>query len=76
VATAATALYAGVWVYAILFPKGGDNDSDGVLILLSGLVYLIIVAIWVGQAAALREKRSDGQSPRRPEYGAGAISRA
>jgi hypothetical protein len=76
VATAATALYAGVWVYAILFPKGGDNDSNGVLIFLSSFVYMIIVAICVGQAAALREKRSDGQSPRRPESGAGAISGA
>jgi hypothetical protein len=71
VAQAATVLYAGVWVYAILFPKGGDNDTDGELIFVSGFVYLIIVAICVGQAAALRERRSGGQSPRRPAAGVG-----
>ena len=64
VAAAATVLYAGVWVYAIVFPRGGDRDTDGVLVFLAGFVYLIISGICVGQAAALREKRSDGQSPR------------
>ena len=71
VAAAATVLYAGVWVYAIVFPSGGDRDTDGVLVFLAGFVYLIILGICVGQAAALREKRSDGQSPRRPTAGAG-----
>ena len=71
VVTAATVLYAGVWVYAIVFPSGGDRDTDGVLVFLAGFVYLIILGICVGQAAALREKRSDGQSPRRPTAGAG-----
>ena len=75
VATAATVLYAGVWMYAILFPKGGDNNTDGVLIFMSGLVYLIILAICVGQAAALLEKRSGGQSSRRPDVGGQAPQR-
>jgi hypothetical protein len=71
VALAATVLYAGVWVYAILFPKGGDNDTNGELIFVGGFVYLIILAICVGQAAALLEKRSGGQSPRWPAAGVG-----
>jgi hypothetical protein len=66
VALAATVLYAGVWVYAILFPAGGDNDRDGELIFAAGFVYLIVLAICAGQAAALLEKRSSGQSPRVP----------
>jgi hypothetical protein len=73
VALAATMLYAGVWVYVILFPMGDDNDTDGELIFVGGFVYLIILAICVGRAAALLEKRSGGQSPRRP---AGAGSQA
>ena len=73
VAFAATMLYAGVWEYVILFPMGRDNDTDGELIIVGGFVYLIILAICVGRAAALLEKRSGGQSPRRP---AGAGSQA
>jgi len=72
VALAATMLYAGVWVYVILFPMGRDNDTDGELIIVGGFVYLIILAICVGRAAALLEKRSGGQSPRRPAAGAGS----
>ena len=49
VAAAATVLYAGVWVYAIVFPSGGDRDTDGVLVFLAGFVYLIILAICVGR---------------------------
>jgi hypothetical protein len=76
VAVAATVLYAGVWVYAILFSKGGDNDGNGVLIfVVGGFVYLIIVAICVGQAAALLEKRSGGRSPQRPGVGEPASQR-
>ena len=40
--TAATVLYAGVWVYAMAFPKGGDGPSKFPLIFDSGFVYLII----------------------------------
>jgi len=64
VALAATVLYAGVWVYAILFPAGGDSDSNGELIFAGGFVYLIILALCVGRAAAVLDKRSGGQSPR------------
>jgi hypothetical protein len=71
VAVAATVLYAGVWVYAILFPGGPDSDANGERIMFGGLCYLIILAICVGQAAAWGEKRSGGQSPRRPVAGAG-----
>jgi DUF1707 SHOCT-like domain len=70
---AATVLYAGVWVYAIFFPKGADGPSMFVtLTFIGGFVYLIILAICVGQMVALRrEQRSGGQSPRRPAAGAG-----
>jgi Domain of unknown function (DUF1707) len=72
VITAATVLYAGVWVYAMFFPKGGDGPSKFSLIFDSGFVYLIILATCVGLVAALRrEQRSGGQSPRRPAAGAG-----
>jgi hypothetical protein len=71
VAAVATVLYASVWVYAILFPGGSDDDSNGERIFFGGLFYLIIVAICAGQAAAWGEKRSGGQSPQRPAAGAG-----
>ena len=73
VVKAATALYAGVWVYAVFFPKGEDGPSMFVtLTFLGGFVYLIVLAICVGQMVALRrEQRSGGQSPRRPAAGAG-----
>jgi hypothetical protein len=72
VITAATVLYAGVWVYAVFFPKGGDGPTKLPLVLDTGLVYVIIVAISLGVVAALRrEQRSGGQSPPRPAVGAG-----
>jgi hypothetical protein len=71
-----TVLYAGVWVYAMFFPKGGDGPSKFPLIFDSGLVYLIILATCVGLMAALRrEQRSGGQSPPRPAAGGQASSR-
>jgi hypothetical protein len=73
VITAATAVYAGVWAYELfLSPHGGDNHSTPLLIFNGFFVYLIILAICVGRMVALRrEKRSIGQSPRRPVAGAG-----
>jgi Domain of unknown function (DUF1707) len=73
VITAATVLYAVVWVYAVFFPKGSDGPSMFLtLIFDGGFVYLIILAICAGQMVALRrEQRSGGQSPRRPAAGAG-----
>jgi DUF1707 SHOCT-like domain len=73
VITAATAVYAGVWAYALfLSPHGGDNHSTPPLIFGGFFVYLIILAICVGHMVALRrEKRSSGQSPGRPAAGAG-----
>lgn len=69
--TAATALYAGVWVYAMFFPKGGDGPSKLSLVLDSGLVYVIILAVCLGLTVAVRrEQRSGGHSPRRPAAGA------
>ena len=72
VITVPTVLYAGVWVYAVFFPKGGDGPSKLPLILDSGVIYVIILAVFVGLMVALRrEQRSGGQSPRRPAAGAG-----
>jgi len=72
VITVPTVLYAGVWVYAMFFPKGGDGPSKQMLVSCSGLVYLIIVATCVGLMVALRrEQRASGQSPPRPAAGAG-----
>jgi hypothetical protein len=63
VITAATALYAGVWVYAVFFPKGADGPSMFVTLTFGGgFVYLIILALCAGQMVALRrEQRSGGQ---------------
>ena len=70
--TVPTVLYAGVWVYAMFFPKGGDGPSKQMLVSCSGLVYLIIVVTCVGVMVALRrEQRPGGQSPPRPAAGAG-----
>ncbi len=70
---AATAAYAGVWAYELfLSPHGGDNHWTPLLIFDGFIVYLIILAICVGNMVALRRaKRSSGQPPRRPAAGAG-----
>jgi hypothetical protein len=76
VIAAATALYAGVWAFALLvpLPKGSDGDSAAaaVLVFATSPVYLGVLVIAVGFALAdRREKRSGGQLPRRPAPGAG-----
>ncbi len=73
VIAAATAVYAGVWAYELLLsPHGGNNHSAPPLTFRGFIVYLIILAICVGHMVALRrQKRSSGQSPRRPAAGAG-----
>jgi hypothetical protein len=73
VLTAATALYASVWLYVPLSPNGGDNPVAGALVFLGALVYLGIVLICGGaMAISRRERRSGGQPPgppRRPGVG-------
>jgi len=73
VITVATAVYAGVWAYELfLSPHGGDNPSAPPLIFGGFFIYLIILVMSVGRMVALRrEKRSGGQSPRRPAAGPG-----
>jgi DUF1707 SHOCT-like domain len=71
VAAAATALYAGVWVYAPLSPAGGDNPVAGQLVWFGGIVYVLVLLtvmfIAVDRRAAVRQaKRSGGQPPRPP----------
>jgi len=67
VLTVATVLYTGVWVYAILFPRGGDNDANDVLIFVGGLVYLLLL-IMIGTPilAERLNERFARQLPRRP----------
>jgi Domain of unknown function (DUF1707) len=61
----ATVLYAGVWVYALFFPHGGDGPEKRGLVILGGLVYLFVLAIAVGVAAEnRRDKSSGGELPR------------
>jgi hypothetical protein len=69
VATAATALYAGLWAYGLL---GGDFPGAGAVIILGGLVWLCVVAIAAAVAAENRQgKRACGQLPRGRRPGAG-----
>jgi uncharacterized protein DUF1707 len=75
VLTAATVLYAGVWAYAILFPKGGADDTNGELIIVGGFFYLILLLMaGTGVLANWLDKRSGRQPPRRPAAGAGGQS--
>ena len=72
----ATILYAGAWVYAPVSPNGGDNPTAGALIFWGGLLYLIVLLFAGVQILADRQdKRSGGQSPRRPGAGGPASSR-
>ena len=72
---AATAVYAGVWAYALLLSphRDGDVNPTTAWLIFGGFwVYSIILVICAGHMVALRrKKRSGGQSPRRPAAGAG-----
>ena len=69
----ATAAYAGAWAYELfLSPHGGDNPSFPPLIIGSFLIYLGILIASVGAIIVnWQDKRSGGQSSRRPAPGAG-----
>jgi len=73
VITATTAVYTGVWAYALLLSPHGDVNPTTAWLVFGGFwAYLIILVVCVGQMVALRrKKRSGGQSPRRPAAGAG-----
>jgi hypothetical protein len=72
---AATALCAGVWAFAFFPPWPVDSEGDPpnaviFLFLSANLLYLFVMATAVGHMiAGWREKRSGGQSPRRPAPG-------
>ena len=71
-ATGATLLYAGAWVYALLSPQAGENPIPAILVFLGGFVYLCVLAVAAGVAVENRQdKRSGGQLPRRQAPGAG-----
>src|SRR5215813_183122 len=65
---AATAVYAGVWAYALLLSphRDGDVNPTTAWLIFGGFwVYSIILVICAGHMVALRrKKRSGGQSPR------------
>ena len=74
---AATAVYAGAWASGlVLIPYVDGNRAVGLLIngvfYFGSIAYLLawLVAV-VNMIALWREKRSGGQSPRRPVFGAG-----
>jgi hypothetical protein len=76
VITATTAVYAGLWAYALVLSPHEDVNPSTAWVIFGGFwVYLIILVICVGyMVASRREKRSGGQSPRRPSAGAGGQS--
>jgi hypothetical protein len=65
----ATALYAGVWPFLLLWPANSEGDTPapvGLLFSSTTLIYLVVVALAVGYViAGSREKRSGGQLPPR-----------
>jgi DUF1707 SHOCT-like domain len=72
VAAAATMLYAGVWVYAILSPGGPGSDANGQRIIIGGFVYLLLwLMIGTPVLADWLNERFARQLPRRPGSGAG-----
>jgi DUF1707 SHOCT-like domain len=76
VITVATALCAGMWAWALLFPwprnSEGDPTAAIVLVPMLTLAYLYLVLVVAGVVVAdRREKRSGGQPPGRPAPGAG-----
>jgi DUF1707 SHOCT-like domain len=61
VLAAATAAYAGVWVYTPLSPGAGDNGAVGALIFWGGFFYLIVLLFAGGQILADRQDRRSGR---------------
>lgn len=67
VLAAATALYASVWVFAVISPSGGDNPVTGALVYLGALAYLGLLLVCGGAILVhRRDTRSGGQPPRQP----------
>ena len=74
--TVATALCAGMWAWALLFPwpRNSEGDPTAAIVLapILTLAYLYLVVVVAGVAVAdRREKRSGGQPPGRPAPSAG-----
>ncbi len=75
----ATAFYACVWPFLVLWPTDSEGDIQapvGLLFSSTTLIYLFVLVTAVGFAiAGRREKRSGGQLPRRPAPGGPASRR-
>jgi Domain of unknown function (DUF1707) len=64
---AASVLYAGVWVYVPLSPKGGDNGTAFLLVVLSTMFYFtMLIVAGVEKLDLWLLRRSGRQLPPRP----------
>ena len=69
VITATTAVYAGVWAYALLLSPHGDVNPTTAWLVFGGFwAYLIILVVCVGQMVALRRKKRSGATASRPTF--------
>jgi hypothetical protein len=69
VITATTAVYAGVWAYALLLSPHEDVNPTTAWLVFGGFwAYLIILVVCVGQMVALRRKRRSGATASRPTF--------
>jgi hypothetical protein len=74
VLTAATGLYAALWLVALLLPRDGEGESMAAvnLAVMSTFVYAtVVVAAWTQMLDSRREKRSGRRLPPGPAPGAG-----
>jgi Domain of unknown function (DUF1707) len=64
VITATTAVYAGVWAYALLLSPHGDVNPTTAWLVFGGFwAYLIILVVCVGQMVALRRRSAPALPP-------------
>ena len=74
VLTAATGLYAVMWLVAFLLPRDSEGESMAAvnLVVMSTFVYAtVVVGAWMQMLDSRREKRSSRQLPHGPAPGAG-----
>ena len=74
VLTAATGLYAALWLVALFLPRDSEGESMAAvnLVVMSTLVYAtVVVGAWMQMLDSRRGKRSGRQLPHGPAPGAG-----